>query len=306
MSRLNNYPFVNQNNIWDTTDNRPAENAQWDCVPASISSAIQYLTGVHVSPDEMKDQAYGESWVNSGTAASAFIGIAKNHGVNLYSKTYPTYDAMIVGIKQEIDNNHPVIFTRDDPYYSDPRATHVSVIYAYDASTLTVMDPFGGFSFNASYDEMKTHFRETTIWISAKIGEDMLDVSSPLVRDFYTQIDDNTWLNKKNNIKMYGAILKYARSTNFACRLNTTGEISYGKAVRYVICEAGIIVYDPGNELGGKPPMAISDCYMMMLDTALAKQILGFASTSNVDKTALLKNLTDASNSITSASNLLK
>src|SRR5260221_11771974 len=52
-----------------TNDGRPPENASLDCVFTSTAAAVQGLTGIFTSGDQLKDIAKGEGYLGGGNEA---------------------------------------------------------------------------------------------------------------------------------------------------------------------------------------------------------------------------------------------
>lgn len=170
MTELLNFPFVNQLNS-PTDDGKPDENKWYNCVPASICACLRYITGDEsFEPDQLKDLAYGENWVNLGTSASAFVDFCASHGVNLYPIDNSTYtDAVSQAHRLLRTLFRPVIFTQQDDYSSNPNFTHVCVWFAEEQGSLTCMDPFGGKSITYSDSLWINRLRSTQLWSVEKM-----------------------------------------------------------------------------------------------------------------------------------------
>lgn len=168
MSELLNFPFVNQLKS-PTLDGKFDENAQFNCVPASICAGLRYLTGNNsFEPDQLKDWAYGEGWVNSGTAASAFVGFCEQHGVKLFNVGHSTPLEAVSDAHTWLARGMPVIFTQQDDYSSQAGFTHVCVWYKDAPGLLTAMDPFGAKSLTYPDAIWVSRLRSTELWIMQK------------------------------------------------------------------------------------------------------------------------------------------
>ena len=150
MSVLNNYPIVDQ--LADAGE----VNKDWDCVPASIASGLEYLTGKKFTGAELKDAAYGAGY-QGGTAAVSYVEFCANQGVRLYpvsgSNSYLAAQAHALLAKGQ-----PVVFTEPDPYDSVPGMTHVCVMCGDTDNSFTYMDPFGGKFITVSDTDMINRF----------------------------------------------------------------------------------------------------------------------------------------------------
>lgn len=170
MSELQNFPFVNQLNS-PTLDGLPDTNRLFNCVPASVCAGLRYLTGDNsFEPDQLKDYAYGEGWVNSGTAASAFVGFCKLHGVNLHPVETDSHEHAVATAHRFLARGLPVIFTQQDDYSSNPDFTHVCVWYKDTLTSLTAMDPFGAKAITFAEETWARRLRSNELWIMEKIA----------------------------------------------------------------------------------------------------------------------------------------
>lgn len=176
--------MLNQLNRGDTTDGRPAENYLYDCVPTCIAAMMQYITGTHFSPDALKDAAYGEAWTNAGTAAVAFVPYASAHGVHLYAINEA--DPIALAHKL-IQSGRPALFTRDDPYSSNPGDSHVSVWYSEAPGYLIALDPWNAQSLTMTDQQWRSHLWNNEIWT----------VDMPIPTNWH---DDGHTLTAKNGV----------------------------------------------------------------------------------------------------------
>ena len=158
MSELANFPFVNQR-----ADGDP--NHDYDCVPDSLQAGANYLLAGHdsINGAAMKDAVYGRGYIG-GTAASAFVAYLQARGVRIYAID-GNYASLLAQAHQHLAWGHPVIFTRDDPYSTNPGDSHVSVWYKDAAGSLTAMDPFGAQAITMSDTAWESHLRGNELWI---------------------------------------------------------------------------------------------------------------------------------------------
>src|SRR6266704_558040 len=178
MSMLAGFPMVDQKSEI-TSDGRPSENAQEDCVAASICAMCMYLNGIKAfdhdkyNPDKFKDMAYGEALRNSGTAAIKYVDYCKSLGVKLWPLDGDC-PYLVEQAHKFLAEGKPVLFTQDDwivdtslPEYRG--WTHVAAWYADAPGTLTSMDPWGGFPRMKSDTGWVQVMRAREIWIAEKI-----------------------------------------------------------------------------------------------------------------------------------------
>lgn len=203
MSELLNFPFVNQLDGGD--------NAEFDCVPASLCACLRYLTGnTSITPSAMKDAVYGPAWANAGTAASAFVDYCKQHGAHLYA-VETSSDIEVVQVAHTLlAQGKPVIFTQQDDY-APPQFrdswTHVCVWYKDTNGTLTAMDPFGAREITYSDSIWASRLRSNELWTMEK---SMIDITTPGVSSFFKQdATSGAWTCLKSGNVVHGGILAF-------------------------------------------------------------------------------------------------
>lgn len=208
MSELLNFPFVNQLNS-PTYDGKPDANALYNCVAASICAGLRYLTGKMFVPDELKDAAYGEAWVNRGTAASAYVAFCDAQGVRLYPVESTSPQQAIQQAHGYLARGLPVVFTQQDDY-APPQYrndwTHVCVWYKDTPTTLTAMDPFGAKAIEYSDEVWAQRLRSNELWILEK---------KPMATIPQGWRDDGTTLTAPNNIPVKLGFRQYILSHNW-------------------------------------------------------------------------------------------
>lgn len=203
MSELLNFPFVNQLDGGD--------NAEFDCVPASLCACLRYLTGnTSITPSAMKDAVYGPAWANAGTAASAFVDYCKQHGAHLYAVETSSDIEAVQTAHALLSQGKPVIFTQQDDY-APPQFrnswTHVCVWYKDTNGTLTAMDPFGAREITFSDSIWASRLRSNELWTMEK---SMIDITTPGVSSFFKQDAlSGAWICLKSGNVIHGGILAF-------------------------------------------------------------------------------------------------
>lgn len=252
MSELVNFPFINQR----TDGNR---NAEYNCVPASLAASANYLLGSSVVNDSsMKNLVYGDSYIG-GTSAQSFVDYLGQYGLKLHG-VQGNYRDLLARAHQELAKGHPVIFTRDDPYSSNPDMTHVCVWYKDTSDSLTCMDPYGALSITMHDAQWLAHLREKEIWIMEKA---MLSLDSK-----FKQVGTNplAWqcLVDKHPFVVLGGILNFYRQIE-ALGLPNSGEKYDLQDYVYQEFQNGIVLYSKKT----------NSCTLVDLRSDLAKRILG-------------------------------
>jgi len=135
----------------------------------------------------------------------------------------------------------------------------------------------------------------------------MIDISNSWVNTYFTQVSTNPtrWQCKTTGKSLFAGILHGWQLMNGAPRLPIDDEVHYGKTAVYQRCESGIILYDPDKECDA-PNGPWEPCYLLKLDSPLAKKLLCTESPTTVDSTKLISGLTQAAAAIAEAQSLLK
>lgn len=114
----------------------------------------------------------------------------------------------------------------------------------------------------------------------------MIDISNPWVSAYFTQVSANPtrWQCKTTGKSLFAGILHGWQLMNGAPRLPIGDEVRCGKRAIYQKCESGILLYDPDKEFDA-PNGPWAPCYLLKLDSPLAKQLLGIESPTTIGST---------------------
>lgn len=278
MTTLQNFPMVSQLTTV-TSDGRVSEDAQFECVPASIGAAILWYEGKsqwdqNVNPDLLKDAAYGEAWRNMGTAASAYVGIVAKMGFKLWH-----FDgipgALVSEVHKQLQSEHPVIFTEPDPYVSSSLGwSHVCVFKEEEPGYLTAMDPYIAKPVRRTDQEWTNLLQFNQIWILEKEENDVpppLTITNPVAAAYYTQTSSTSWHCIKTNKVIQGAILAHYQTCG-ATELHGLEELGLcvsneipiekidpiyqhlaGSGIVIQFYERGVLIYDPKHVVDNPP-----------------------------------------------------
>lgn len=134
-----------------TQDSYPDENARENCVVASISMALDYLTGGNFNGDELKDAVYGQGYVGAMSAAK-YEAYCAARGVTLAPHDGSQSD-LIATLHAQVDAGHPCLVTMPSQWGTAPAdpvhpsgSTHVGVAYGTGPGMIRVGNPWGGFA----------------------------------------------------------------------------------------------------------------------------------------------------------------
>ena len=134
-----------------TLDHGPDENRSANCVPASISAALTYLTSVAFYGDELVDAVYGEGYLGA-TDPQAYIPYCAQHGVKMW-EVNGDGDTLVAEVLRELGQGRPVMGAIPSFWGNTTAAdiaarggpTHEIVFCGYDeggSGTLTAMNPW--------------------------------------------------------------------------------------------------------------------------------------------------------------------
>lgn len=156
-----------------TQDTYPDENARNNCVVASISMALDYLTGGNYDGDELKDAVYGQGYIGPMSAAK-YEAYCAARGVTLAPHDGSQAD-LIATIHAQVDAGHPVLVTMPSQWgtpYPDPvhpsGSTHVGVAYGTGPGMIRCANPWGGFAQDESDTWWQSRLCYGQVWPMVK------------------------------------------------------------------------------------------------------------------------------------------
>ena len=164
-----NVPIMGQ--LLDTTE----ANRYWDCVPTSIASALQFLTGQQFDGGQIKDLVYGAGYVG-GTAARDYMDYCQRFGVKLFAINGDGNGNTLVNASiAQIAAGHPVLYTEPDPYDDPQLYSHVVLACGYDDQNVYAMDPYIAQIVTKSRAEWARILEFNQVWPLARIGLHWMD-----------------------------------------------------------------------------------------------------------------------------------
>lgn len=181
-----------------TMDGMPDENANDNCVAASIAEALHILTGQTFDGDELKDAVYGAGYVGFQSAAR-YVQYCQDHGVTLTAHN-DTQAGLVATIHAEVSAGHPVVLTMPSQWgtpYPDPvhpsGSTHVGVAVGFGPGEIRVMNPWHAFWQDQPDSWWEPRLCEGQVWIMQKASSSMSGVPSGWT-------DDGTTLKAPNGV----------------------------------------------------------------------------------------------------------
>lgn len=260
MTTLTNFPMVSQLTTV-TSDGKPSENSQFDCVPASIGAVILWLQGKTawndtINPDKFKDVAYGDAY-KGGTAASAYVAYCKSLGFDLYSLNTSSAAQSVEQAHSLLTQNKAVIFTEKDPYVPASYGwSHVCVFYADASGELTAMDPYIGKAVTKADAEWEQVLLGNQLWLVTPLEENVIDIHSPNVSIFFEELSATHWKCKSNSNEIHDGMLSFYKANNglLMFGLPLSNEVvldATGNTKQYF--ERGCLVWDPQHKYDNPP-----------------------------------------------------
>ena len=174
-----------------TQDTYPDENARNNCVVASLSMALDYLTGGNYDGDELKDAVYGQGYIGPMSAAK-YEAYCAARGVTLAPHDGSQSD-LIATIHAEVDAGHPVVLTMPSQWGTAPAdpvhpsgSTHVGVAYGTGPGMIRVANPWGGFNQDESDAWWQARLCYGQVWPMRKASTNVSGVPSGWTDDGVT------------------------------------------------------------------------------------------------------------------------
>jgi hypothetical protein len=326
---LANFQAKSQLSASDAVDGRFPENSRFDCVATSAAMAAQWLTGRHVTGDELKDAEYGESYAGAGTSLRRYVDDANDRLCAVYGVSAEIWLgeplALVQHTHQLIQQGFPVIATipsawatphTDAVLDASPFSTHVICFYGETSgySGLRAKNPWGGFDHIGDDTYWRARLCDRSVWRIYRVSgagsgvNSMLDLAQ--VSGFFAQ-DGDGWKCKQNGITIWGAMLPYYRSLPGPAGQSgvlpfpglPVRDKQYIGDVAFMVCERAVLVYDP-NRSFDNPAGAQGPCYLAHIDDPRVQALMGVAS--NADAVALKSQNAQLQGQVSAAATALK
>jgi len=221
-----------------TGDLQESENAEFNCVAASIAAIILRYENLvqwskEINPDLLKDAAYGQGYTG-GTAASSYVAICNKLGYTL-SHIDGNTTILVKKGHELLQRGIPFIFTEDDPYVPASYGwSHVCVVDGEINSGFTVMDPYPPKRLTISDGWAINNFRFNQLWyLEPKEAGMVLSLKDPVTGSMFSDGGNNTWLSKGPKdyrdgkpVFLLGAIRSYYQTIG-------SGEVGYNGITLY-------------------------------------------------------------------------
>lgn len=156
-----------------TSDGRPPEDGNMDCVPTSLAAMVEVLTGRFTSGDDLHDRVYGQGYAGMQDPAR-FAGLLDSLGVGMARVTGDPA-SLVARAASEIAAGHPVLLSIPSDWGDEPPHSQYAHMVAGcdtpDQSSLTATNPWGGFYQSQSrawWAERLAHCSYSGIWVLAR------------------------------------------------------------------------------------------------------------------------------------------
>ncbi len=198
MAVLPNYPNISQLSA--------KTNGPFDCVPASISDGIEYLTGQRIDIDVMVTACYGPNY-HGATSAARYVEYCAGWGVKLYPMDGDNA-ALVQALHSQIQQGHPCLLTEPDVYApAHPDWSHVLSVYGEAPGVLIARDPFSTHDVTHSDADWAKLLEYREIWVMEALLVE-LSINMPDVAKLFDELNPNEWRSKATGRVMHDALLK--------------------------------------------------------------------------------------------------
>ena len=132
-------------------DGHQSENAQMNCIPASIAAGMEYLTGKPYSGDAVKEAVYGRSY-EGPTQIYRYLDWVKSQGVRMRPVLSHDPEILVAELRKLLEQGTPAVISIPgnlnhlpaDPMHPSA-VTHVVIAAGFDENgNIRVMNPWGG------------------------------------------------------------------------------------------------------------------------------------------------------------------
>lgn len=202
-----------------TMDGQIDENANDNCVAASLAEALHILTGRTFDGDELKDAVYGQGYVGTQSAAR-YVSYCANQGVSLTA--YSALQAgLVVAIHEQVSAGHPVLVTMPSQWGTAPAdpvhpsgSTHVGVAVGVGPGAIRVMNPWHGFWQDQSDDWWAARLCYGQVWPMQKVSNSVAaGDATPFYGLVYTA-DAQVWHCPSTNCDLGHGFLNFYQGVN--------------------------------------------------------------------------------------------
>lgn len=206
-----------------TADGLPDENANDNCVPASLAEALHILTGAAYDGDQLKDAVYGQGWTGF-QSASAYVKYCADRGVSL-SAHDDSQAGLVATLHSEVAAGHPVLVTMPSQWGTAPAdpvypvgSTHVGVAVGVGPGLIRVMNPWHGFYQDQPDDWWAARLCYGQVWPLRKVSTNAMGI---------TRNADGSATDASNGLSVGSGIAGYIFAQGYQGADLLTGEVPF-------------------------------------------------------------------------------
>jgi hypothetical protein len=203
--------FAILNQLKEPFDGTPDQNSRDNCVAASIADAVNWLTGSHLTGDELTDDVYGGRYIGPESAAK-YQAFCQARGVSL-TVWSGGQAALVAQLRALVAAGVPALVTMPSNWntpYADPvhpsGSTHVGVCCGYGPGMLRVMNPWNGFFQDEPDAWWQARLCYGQIWPLRKSGR--------MVSTMWKQVspEPNLVMADANGVQVHNALASHVQS----------------------------------------------------------------------------------------------
>lgn len=163
-----------------TLDGLPNNNANDNCVGATVAECLHIVTTRTYDGDEVKDAALGAGFVGFESARD-YVNYCATQGASLVAHN-DTQAGLIATIRAQVALGHPVILTMPSTWNTppadpmNPGASHVSAAVGLGPDMIRVENVWHGFYQDETDEWWQARLCYGQVWIMTKVGESMSGV----------------------------------------------------------------------------------------------------------------------------------
>lgn len=141
MPELTPWSYWNQLDDW-TADGKVDENAKRNCLWECAAMVIEFITGVELSADFLKDRVYGDGYTGDGYVWDGANALSRWAGIPARARGVSNGDVIRM-MRENIDDGRPLILLVRF-IETDINSGHFVTAVGYDDDNVIVADPWGG------------------------------------------------------------------------------------------------------------------------------------------------------------------
>lgn len=190
------FPRINQ--LREVThDGHKSENAEMNCIPASIAAGLEYLTGKSYSGDGVKEAVYGRTYTGP-TQIYRYLGWVKEQGVEMRPVLSHNPEVLVAELRKLLESGTPAVISIPGDVNRPPSdllhpssVTHVVIAAGFDENgNIRVMNPWGGVWLEGNDAFWASRICYGELWAMERLDENVVPGPGNLTTTVAKAIDD--------------------------------------------------------------------------------------------------------------------